>query len=433
MNRRHHLKQLARLAGGGLLPRIGRGESNAESSDARTILLCTGIQFGNIGDVGHVTGILNLLNTWLPEARIILWPVIDVPDFDDLIAQNWPDVEIVHRDLIDGKPENPRIEAAAREADFVIGGHGEGAKIRWAATSFDKPYGIIRVTVSRPPTGSTKEFVDRASFYFTRETASAENLKASQTSCPVYGFAPDATFGSNVQDPLRAAAFMEAHGLEHRKFLCVVPRLRVTPYYRIAPSMKHHKEPWTPERIREVDELNDRHKEEDHSKARATVVAYIRRTGNPVLLCPEMVHNMELFDELLYDPLPDDIKPKVVKHTAFWRTDEASTVYRNAAAVISLECHSPILAYMQGTPAFYLRQPEDTIKGQMYYDIGLSDWVFEIEETAPQAIVDRLMDVVNDYERARKKLERSMDYVRALQRKCLMEIRTAVGLKNDGF
>lgn len=27
---------------------------------------------------------------------------------------------------------------------------------------------------------------------------------------------------------------------------------------------------------------------------------------------------------------------------------------------------------MQGTPAFYLKQPEDTIKGQMYYYIRLS-------------------------------------------------------------
>ena len=51
-----------------------------------------------------------------------------------------------------------------------------------------------------------------------------------------------------------------------------------------------------------------------------------------------------------------------------------------AHAVISMECHSPIIAAAQRTPFFYLRQPEDTIKGQMYYDIGLSDWVFEIDD-----------------------------------------------------
>lgn len=52
-----------------------------------------------------------------------------------------------------------------------------------------------------------------------------------------------------------------------------------------------------------------------------------------------------------------------------------------AAAVISFECHSPIIALANGTPAFYVRQPTDTIKGQMYHDIGASDWTFEVEET----------------------------------------------------
>ncbi|MGC9343990.1 MAG: polysaccharide pyruvyl transferase family protein, partial [Bacteroidales bacterium] len=284
-----------------------------------------------------------------------------------------------------------------------------------------------------PPKGNFKDFVDEAKFYFTRETASYENLKNAGVKCNLYGFAPDATFGSNVQDTYQALMFMKEHGLEYKKFLCVVPRLRVTPYYLIAPSLKHHKEPWSQERIQEVDELNNKHKEEDHAKARSAIVAYVRRTGNPVLLCPEMVHNMDLFDELLYNPLPDEIKKKVIKRTSFWRTDEATTVYKNAAAVISFEAHSPILAYMQGTPAFYLRQPEDTIKGQMYYDIGLSDWVFEIEDTKAQDIVDCLMEVVNDYQSACEKLEFSMDYVRDLQRKCMLEIRKAVGLNNSGY
>jgi len=429
MNRRNYLKNLALITGGLTVSRSVLGHSFPILKKKKTILLCTGIQYANIGDGGHVTGILNLLNIYLSDAKIILWPVINVNEFDEMILRNWPDIEIVHADFIDGKPNNNSIEKIAGNIDFIIGGHSQRDKTQWVSTTYKKPYGIIGVTVSSPPTGSMKEFVDGATFFFTRETASYENLKKSGVRCKTYGFAPDATFGSDVKDNYRASMFMKKHGLEYKKFLCVVPRLRVTPYYLIAPSLKHNKEPWSKERIREVDELNNKHKEEDHAKARAAIVAYIRRTGNPVLLCPEMIHNMDLFDELLYDPLPNDIKEKVIKKTSFWRTDEATTVYKNATAVISLECHSPILAYMQGTPAFYLRQPEDTIKGQMYYDIGLSDWVFEIEETKGQDIVDRLMDVIDDYIGACEKLELSMDYVRKLQLDSMMKIREAVGLK----
>ena len=72
-------------------------------------------------------------------------------------------------------------------------------------------------------------------------------------------------------------------------------------------------------------------------------------------------------------------------------------MYAKAHTVLSFECHSPIIAAANGTPAFYLRQPEDTIKGQMYYDLGLADWTFEIEKSTGQQISDRLMHIHDNY------------------------------------
>jgi hypothetical protein len=117
-------------------------------------------------------------------------------------------------------------------------------------------------------------------------------------------------------------------------------------------------------------------------------------------------------DELLIDPLPVDIKPFVVKH-GYWMTGEAASIYSKAHSVLSFECHSPILALVNGTPAFYLRQPEDTIKGQMYYDLGYDDWVFEIMDSEGKQIADRLMEVVYNYDQARKRTEDSNKKIRS--------------------
>ncbi len=43
-------------------------------------------------------------------------------------------------------------------------------------------------------------------------------------------------------------------------------------------------------------------------------------------------------------------------------------------------------------PFFYLRQPEDTIKGQMYYDLGFDNWIFEIDKTTGKQLADALRD-----------------------------------------
>ncbi|MEX2567469.1 MAG: polysaccharide pyruvyl transferase family protein [Cyclobacteriaceae bacterium] len=438
MNRRKYLRSMALISGGMALSQSSFGKALCLLEKKKTILLCTGRQFCNIGDVGHVTGILNLLNIYLPDSNIILWPRINVRQFDELILKYWPDVQIVNARLrneageIDsnGKPDNKEIYKAAEQADFFLAGSGGGIMegVQWLANNYKKPYGAYGVTIGSPPTGSHKEIADGASFIFTRDTDSLENLIKGNVKCKILEFAPDVTFASIVEDDQKASAFMNKHGLTYKQFICVVPRLRVTPYYRIPPSLRSNPQPWSEERIREVDELNNKHKEEDHAKAREAMITWVRRTGNPVLLCPEMIHNMEFFDELLVDPLPADVKKKVIKREYFWETDEAATVYKNAVAVLSFECHSPILAAVKGTPAFYLRQPEDTIKGQMWYDIGLSDWVFEIEQTEGKDISNRLMEVYDDYPKARLYLESGMDYVRKVQWGSMTNVREEAGL-----
>ncbi len=77
--------------------------------------------------------------------------------------------------------------------------------------------------------------------------------------------------------------------------------------------------------------------------------------------------------------------------------------------MVSFECHSPIIALAQGTPAVYLRQPTDTIKGQMYHDIGA--WMFEIDQATGPEIGRALTGIHADYPAARAKLGRAMGVV----------------------
>lgn len=154
-----------------------------------------------------------------------------------------------------------------------------------------------------------------------------------------------------------------------------------------------------------MDELNDKHAEADHAKLRQAMIRWVRETGQKVLVCPEMTYQVDIMDELLIDPLPEDVKPYVLKR-GYWLPDEAASVYARAHTLLSFECHSPIIALAVGTPAMYLRQPQDTIKGQMYYDLEANDWIFEIEESEGSQIADRLMEINAYYKEAREKTAR---------------------------
>ncbi|AEI47301.1 hypothetical protein Runsl_0864 [Runella slithyformis DSM 19594] len=371
------------------------------------LLITSGWQDVNIGDIAHTPGLIGLLQKRLPKARIILWKKSKSEKVETMLNTYYPNVRIIHG-AVDKSfvPQTDEVKKAFQEADFFI--HGSGPSVvaadyveSWYKQT-QKPFGIFGVTTQNV-TPSLKDLLQHASFIFTRETASIQKLKEAGLEGKHIAFAPDATFVLEIHDDAKADLFIKENKLEHRKFICVIPRLRVTPYYKF----RENNAGYSDERIKEIETLNAKWKEIDHAKVREAMVAWVRKTGNKIVVCPEMTYQVDIIDELLVNPLPDDVKPFIVKH-GYWLPDEAASLYAHAHTVLSYECHSPIIALTNGTPAFYLRQPEDTIKGQMYYDLGFKDWTFEIMDTTGKQITDRLMQVTENYKEALKNVKQSM-------------------------
>ncbi len=375
--------------------------------EGKTILVVSGWQDVNIGDIAHTPGLLNILETFFPEAKIILWKKSTATDeVKQLLENNFPKVKIIYGSVDSEMNVNSEeVLNAFDEADVMI--HGSGPSVvgqanleAWVKAT-TKPFGIFGVTI-QSISNSLNELLQKASFIYTRETKSIEVLKNAGISGEHVAFAPDATFFMNIHDDQKAGKFMAENGLEPKKFICAVPRLRYTPYHQFRPNNAG----WSAEKIKMVEETNEKYKEIDHAKLREAIIRWVRETGNKVLVCPEMTYQVDIMDELLIGPLPEDVKPYVVKR-GYWGPDEAASVYAKAHTVLSFECHSPIIALYNGTPAFYLRQPEDTIKGQMYYDLSYTKWTFEIMDTEGKQIADELMNVAKNYNEAQEKVNKT--------------------------
>ncbi len=367
----------------------------------KTILLVSGWQDINIGDIAHTPGLLHVLETFMPEAKVILWKVANGAEVIALLQKAFPKVKIVT-----GTPDanfdvsNPEVLQAFKDADVMLHGSGPGivgkSHLQAWVKATTKPFGIFGTTID-PVTADLKTLLAKADFIYTRETESIKVLAAAGLTGNNISFAPDATFFMHIRDDAKAKAFMDANGLEERKFICAIPRLRKTPYWIEKPGS------YTADQIATYEALNEKWKEPDSAKLREAMIAWVRETKNKVLVCPEMTYQVDVMDEMLIDPLPADVKPYIVKR-GYWWPDEAASTYVKAHTVLSMECHSPIIAAANGTPFFYLRQPQDTIKGQMYYDLGFADWTFEIEDTQGSQIAARLKSVWENYSDARVKV-----------------------------
>ena len=129
-----------------------------------------------------------------------------------------------------------------------------------------------------------------------------------------------------------------------------------------------------------------------------------------VLLAPEMTYQVALLKPLLFDPLPEDVKPFVATMDRYWLTAEANSVYANAAAIASMEQHSPIMGISSGVPSILLRQPTDTRKGQMWRDIQLDSWIFEMDDSTGDQIAKTLLSIANDLPVARATAAKARDF-----------------------
>jgi polysaccharide pyruvyl transferase WcaK-like protein len=368
-----------------------------QAASPRRILLRSSWQSVNIGDIAHTPGMLTLLEKHHPASTVTLWAKGLSEDVAKLLTTRFPNLVIA---------DTAEEQAAALAAcDFFLHGSGPGlvgAAEALRAQMAGKPYGFAGVTLSDDELTKYRDLLAGAKFVFTRDTDSLRALQKAAIMGPKTAFGPDATFALDLRDDAAAGKLLTEHSLKAGEFLCAVPRLRWTPYWEIHPT----KTKPNPERSA----VNEAFADRDHAKMREAIVAWVRTYGRKVFLVPEMTYAVSRLRPLLFDPLPDDIKPHVAVLDRYWLTAEAASVYAKAAAIISFEMHSPIIAVAAGTPAMLLRQPTDTRKGQMWRDVGLDRWIFEIDTNTGAEIATRLVELGKDLPAARLKAESARQF-----------------------
>ncbi len=346
------------------------------------ILLCSAWQIVNIGDIAHTPAALTLLERLFPEAQITLWPWKPLgAAATSLLMRRFPALKIVSGEVSsDGIADNAMLQSAIDASDFFL--HSSGpATLGWArAAAFEartgRGFGVYGVTYGLYGIPE-RETLSDAKFVYFRDSHSLEAAKNDGVSANVVEWSPDVAFAFDLRDDARAAAFLSENGLETGKFLCCLSRLRNTPFWK----MSGHDAPFDAQKHAR----NEARKAQDHAPLIEAIIAVTRETQMKVLICPEDESQIEITRENLFEKLPEDVKARVVWRDSFWLPDEALSVYLRSAGVFGAEMHSPIMAVGNGIPAIVCRWAEQSTKGLMWRDIGLSDWLFDMDIESERA------------------------------------------------
>ncbi len=406
MDRRHFLQ----VSTAALACSSGLGFVSAKRKPR--ILLRSSWQTVNIGDIAHTPGVLALLEQSLPEAEVWLWPSDIRNGVEGLLRHRFPHLKIVQG--------TAAIQQAFQECDFLL--HGSGPSLvatrdvaRWHQET-GKPFGVWGITLPGM-NPDLRKLLTSADFVLFRDTVSLQFAKDEGVECPVMKFGPDGAFNVDLANAAAAEKFLEQHQLEPGQFLCCIPRLRYTPYWKIKKLAFNE----------ERHQRNEEMREHDHAPLREAIIAVVQQTDHKVLLCPEDSSQMEVGRQNIYDLLPEDAKQRVVWRENYWLTDEAISTYRLSSGLFGLEMHSPIMCIGNGIPALVGRFAEQTSKGYMCRDIGLNGWLFNLDvEAEIPKIKPAVLALIQNREETLKKAEQAREFVKKTQLENLEILRASL-------
>lgn len=390
------------------------------------LLVRSSWQTVNIGDIAHTPGLLALLEQHFPQAEVRLWPSKVDRGVDAMLQSRFPKLIILR-----GEKD---VARAMQECDFFL--HGSGPSLvaekdvrRWHEQT-GKPFGVFGITLPLQGSTATKpaaaevvaktiDLLGKARFVFFRDSTSLKLAQSRACACPQMAFGPDAAFACDLRDEERAKAYLAANQLQEGQFLCALVRLRFSPYWEMKPGTAH-------DPIKQA--RNDAMKEHDLGPIRQAIIEVLKQTQLKVLLCPEDSSQMKLHREMILEKLPAELRNRVVWREQYWLPGEALSVYRRSAGMFGAEMHSPIMAVGHGIPAIVCRWAEQTSKGHMWRDIGLGDWLMDMDvEQEVARVVPTVLAMALDPKAAAERAQQARAKVAQLQAQGIAQVRQACG------
>ncbi|MBI4902791.1 MAG: polysaccharide pyruvyl transferase family protein [Acidobacteria bacterium] len=408
MNRR----TLLQLAAGPLV--------QGQSARRPSILLISGWNLYNIGDVAITPGFLRLIQQHFSEAEVTVLLASYPKELGQYLKERFPAVRTMPNEFKAGQKLTPEMERAFRGADLLVLNSGMTLSygyygLEWEryigrllaflkANELGVPFGIYGHSFDKvDPPGDIlyRDVLNRAAFLYTRDSESLKVLRGIGVAAAEMGFTPDSTFGFDLHDDAATTEFLRTHNVEPGKFTAMVPRL-------------------------DVDRFRKDGKEKEHAaQTRAILEAYVEAAQEPVVLVHEVTRMIEPVKAMVLDQLSERARRFVRYKPDYWMPDAAAGVYSKARMVVSMEMHSIILALAAGTPSIHPYFRQAGLKQWMMRDIGLPEWLIDQDDSSAQQIAGAMVNVLRDDKGARAKTSAAMDRVHRRQAETMAVVKRA--------
>ncbi len=443
------------------------------------LLIAYSWSFSNIGDIGITPGLINLIRKQKPELPIKIianqregdgqYALVNAyykehdldceinPNFIrplingaiDRLKKRWGAQKIEHfvkgclpssesadivNDILERVPaeihddlkrNQPRMAAIFDDAGFVL--YNSGTTLNFGrlgkrdlsvlayampmliSRKCGIPYGINAQSfeaVDWPIDLVYRTLFGDACFLYCRDSDSLNYLRQRGITNMHSGFRPDSTFFFRIFDEAWADQFLQDNKLQSKQFISIITRISDTPGNDVTIGGAV-----SPERT--VAHMQ---------KLKEFIEQWVSQTGMKILLCHETRHSVTSMKEHLWSILPEETRQNCVYLDHFWTPEQAYSVLKRTRILVSMEMHSTIMSINIGTPVIHNPYAEAGRKREMIRDIGIGDWLVDIDCTSAQEMLAIALAIHRNYEVSEQRIRDLLPGLEARANATLSEV-----------
>ncbi len=370
------------------LPSLVGFKVNFQEVTYPKILFRMGWNINDNNDLALIPALYRLAQKTILRTEFYLWLGESDEKLMTMLEKNFTSLKLITGEIDDsGEPTTDELKNALSESDLFFYTPGAAKNINWSDKNnpgietrslqycLDNgiPYALLGLGQIPEEEESFNRFIkiaNGAEFVYGSSSSIDKLLKDRDIKIPKLQISPNPLFAFDLRNDTESRKVLKGLALLDKDFLVL--------------DFKTHG--------------ISKEKLEEYSIKMITLISiWIKETDKQVLLLPNNEEDVEYTVKNIYNPLPEDLKPKVAISRERLMPDMAASIYEKSRIVSGMSLFPGCSAIKSGIPIMFLSPTDVNARAKTIEDMGLKNSIQDIDSRSGEELSEVLLEIDEKY------------------------------------
>lgn len=340
--------------------------------------------------MASIPAIYRSIQRFVPNTEVIIWPSDMSDELRALLEKSFTQLNLIDGEIDEaGNPTTDELKEAFETSDLFLYAPGTQRLIDWTGQNpegtetssltycqkINLPYmiyGLGNIPESEEIQSSFINILNAAVLSFVTESTSENKIKNLKLKVDNLEYGPSPIFAFDLKNDTEARQYLETAGLAEQDFISIIIKNNDSPNQ----------------------EANSHEK-----KIISILESWIQATDHYVLLIANSREDINSL-QYIYEDLTESAKNKTIVFDGIFSPDFISSVLEKSRISTAMSPYPLFSALISDIPVFYFADWKLNTDGQAFIDLGLKDYVMDINNSSDKDLLKAMLDINESYVKA---------------------------------